>query len=229
MMENNSNEHSPLFIDAQRQNRRRRYSISSPQNFESRAGRTVPQSDIELHRLTRRNFSQTYSISSNFNLLFPSRKISTEKYDILSKLNLGAFGASYLIRDSIDGHMYILKRIDCNLPKLFRERLFEERRLLGCLKSNYILALISSYTDLEHQCYSMKFEYINGRTLKHLVRQYRWLEESAVAFYSAQIVLAFEYLHELNIIYVKPSRKDFNDGLIDLFLEKSQIGNDSFE
>lgn len=197
-MEINSLEHSPLFIDAQRQIRRRRYSISSPQNFDSRAGRTVPQSDIELHRLTRR----TYSISSNFHLLFPVKTTSTEKYDILSKLNLAAFGSSYLIRDSLDGQMYILKRIDCNLPEQFRERLFEERRLLGCLKSNSILALIASYTDVEHQCYSMKFEYIHGRTLKHLVRQYRWLEESAVAFYAAQIILAFEYLHDLNIIYV---------------------------
>lgn len=195
-------ENSPLFIDAQRQNRRRRYSISSPSNFESRAGRTVQQSDIDLHRLSRRTFSKTYSISSDFNRLFPLRKSSTEKYDILSKLNLGAFGATYLIRDSIDGHVYILKRINYNLPEQFRERLFEERRLLGCLKSNYLLALMSSYTDMEHQCYSMKFEYVSGRTLKHLVRQWRWLEEATVAFYSAQIVLAFEYLHELNIIYV---------------------------
>ena len=202
MMEENFSPHSPLFIDAQRQNRRRRYSISSPSNFESRAGRTVQQSDIDLHRLSRRNFSKTYSISSNSHRLFPPRKASTEKYDILSKLNLGAFGVSYLIRDSIDGHMYILKRFNCNLLEQVRERLFEERRLLACLKSNYILALISSYTDMEHQCYSMKFEYISGRTLKHLVRQWRWLEEATVAFYTAQIVLTFEYLHELNIIYV---------------------------
>ena len=55
---------------------------------------------------------------------------------------------------------------------------------------------------MEHNCFSMKFEYISGITLLHLVRQFRWLEESAVAFYSAQIVLTFEYLHELNIIYV---------------------------
>jgi len=201
-MEKSSSNKSYSFIDAQRQNRRRRYSISSPQIFESRAGTPIRQSDINIHRLSRRNFSKTYSITSNSNLLFPLRKNSIEKYDILSKLNFGTFGATYLIRDSNDGQMYILKRINCNLPNEFRERLFEERRLLGLLKSNYILSLISSYIDIEHNCYSMKFEYINGITLLHLVRQIRWFEESAVAFYSAQIVLAFEYLHELNIIYV---------------------------
>jgi serine/threonine protein kinase len=198
-MKKNFSHKSQSFIHAQRENRRRRYSISSPQIFESRAGKTIRQSDINLHRLSRQNFSKTYS---NTNLLFPLRKNSIEKYDILSKLNLGAFGATYLIRDSIDGQMYILKRIDCRLPNQFCQRLFEERRLLGCLKSNYILTLISSYIDMEHNCYSMKFEYINGRTLLHLLRQYRWFEESTVAFYSAQIVLALEYLHELNIIYV---------------------------
>ena len=177
-MANSLSIQSPSFLDAQRQNRRRRYSISSPQIFESRAGRTIKQSDIDLHRLSRRNFSKTYSISSNTNLLFPLRKNQLDKYDILSKLNHGAFGGTYLIRDSLDGQMYILKRQDCHLPDQFREHLFEERRLLGCLKSNYILALISSYIDMEHHCYSMKFEYINGRTLLHLVRQFRWLEES---------------------------------------------------
>jgi len=95
------------FIDAQRQNRHRRYSISSPQIFESRGGTSVRQSDINLNQLSRRNFSKTYSISSNSNILFPLRKNQIEKYDILSKLNLGAFGASYLIKDSNNGQMYI--------------------------------------------------------------------------------------------------------------------------
>jgi len=201
-MEKNSINKSNSFINAQRQNRRRRYSITSPHIFESRGGTAVQQFDIIINRLSRKNFSKTYSISSDSNLLFPSNKNESEKYDILSKLNIGAFGATYLIRDSNDGQMYLLKRIDYHLSNQFRERLFEERRLLGSLKSNYILSLISSYIDKEHHCFSMKFEYISGITLLHLVRQIRWFEESAVAFYSAQIVLALEYLHELNIIYV---------------------------
>ncbi|CAF2630833.1 unnamed protein product [Rotaria sp. Silwood2] len=200
-MEKSFNRKTHSFINAQRQNRRRRYSISSPNVFESRAGTVVGQFDNIINRLSRTNISKTHSISSNSNLLFSSTNNNLEKYDILSKLNIGAYGATYLIRDSNDGQMYILKRIDYYLPDIFRKRLFEERRLLGLLKSNYILSLISSYIDMEHKCFSMKFEYISGITLLHLVRQLRWFEESAVAFYSAQIVLAFEYLHELNIIY----------------------------
>jgi serine/threonine protein kinase len=215
-MEKNLSIKSPSFIAAQRENRRRHYSISASYKFESRAGTPIRRSDIVINRLSRRNFSKTYS---NSNLLFPVINNEIEKYNILSKLNIGMFGASYLIRDSNDGQMYILKRIECQLPNEFRRRLFEERRLLGCLKSNYILSLISSYMDIKHNCYSMKFEYISGITLLNLVRQIRWFEESSVAFYSAQIVLAFEYLHELNIIYVRicSSRKDFRS----IILEKS--------
>ncbi|CAF0821238.1 unnamed protein product [Rotaria sordida] len=200
-MEKNFSIKTHSFIDAQRQNRRRRYSISSPNLFESRAGAIVRQYDNIINRLSRTNFSKTYSISSNSNLIFSSTNYNLEKYDILSKLNIGFFGSTYLIRDSNDGQMYILKRIDYYLPDIFRKRLFQERYLLNFLKSNYILSLISSYIDIEHKCFSMKFEYISGITLLHLLRQVRWFEESAVAFYSAQIVLAFEYLHELNIIY----------------------------
>ena len=199
-MKTSINAKSKSFIDAQRQNRRRRYSLSSPNLFESRAGTPVRQPDAIIRRLSRQNFSKTYS---NSNLLFPLINNETEKYNILSKLNIGMFGATYLIRDSNDEQMYVLKRINLNLSNDFRRRLFDERRILGCLNSNYILSLISSYMDLKHNCFSMKFEYINGITLLHLLRQFRWFEESAVAFYSAQIVLAFEYLHELNIIYVK--------------------------
>jgi serine/threonine protein kinase len=186
---------SPSFINAQHENRRRRYSISSSYKFDSRSGTPIRRSDIIINRLSRRNL--------NSNKLFPLINNEIEKYNILSKLNIGMFGSSYLIRDSNDGQMYILKRIDYKIPDEFRQRLFEERCLLGCLKSNYILSLISSYMDIKHNCYSMKFEYINGITLLHLLRQIRWFEESAVAFYCAQIVLAFEYLHELNIIYVR--------------------------
>ncbi|UJR22507.1 hypothetical protein I4U23_025558 [Adineta vaga] len=189
------------FIDVQRQNRRRRYSLNSSQVFESRAGTVLQHSDIISKKLSLTNFSKTYSITSNSNLLFSSDTFESEKYDILSKLNIGAYGSSYSIRDSNDGQMYVLKRINDSLPDQFRQRLFEERRLLGSLKSNYILSLISSYMDTKHHCFSMKFEYISGITLLHILRQFRWFEESVAAFFSAQIVLAFEYLHELNIIY----------------------------
>ena len=174
---------SRSFIDAQLRNRRRRYSISSPVAFESRAGTSLRLDSVALP--------------------FPLSNVEIDREEILSKLNVGKFGATYLMRDANDGHMYLLKRIDRSLPDEFRRRLFEERRLLACLQSNYILSLIAAYTDVAHQCFSMKFEYVTGWTLFDLVRRVRWLDESTVAFYSAQIVLAFEYLHESSIIYVR--------------------------
>ena len=202
------------FNDVQRRNRRRHvYPINYSNLFESRPGVPDRSVNIIVNRTSRTNSTKAYSNSSDASLLFP---LIQEKYDVLSKLNIGAFGATYLIRDSNDGEMYALKRMNCHLPNVFRKRLFEERRLLGYLKSDYILSLISSYTDMEHNCFSMKYEHIGGITLLHLVRHYRWLEESAVAFYSAQIVLAFEYLHELNIIYVRC--KKFKSRLRNFFL-----------
>jgi hypothetical protein len=63
-MEKNSINKSHSFINAQRENRRRRYSITSPHLFESRAGTPVQQFDIIINRLSRTNFSKKYSISS---------------------------------------------------------------------------------------------------------------------------------------------------------------------
>ncbi|CAF5054541.1 unnamed protein product, partial [Rotaria sp. Silwood1] len=83
------------FINAQRQNRRRRYSISSPNLFESRAGAVVQQYDNIINRVSHINFSKTHSISSNSNLVFSSTNYDLEKYDVLSKLNIGAYVATY--------------------------------------------------------------------------------------------------------------------------------------
>jgi serine/threonine protein kinase len=195
--------------DVQQRNRRRRYSLSSPHLFESRA-----------------HSSNNPPISLPTDQLFPVEDANMEKYDLLSRLSVGTFGGTYLIRDSNDGQMYILKRMSQSLPEHFRQRLFNERRLLGSCKSHYLLSLISSYVDVKHHCFTMKFEYVHGLTLYHLVRRVRRFEESAVAFYAAQIVLAFEYLHELNIIYVRQSAIVVEEEGTSL-LEKFEIRNHS--
>ncbi|CAF0801031.1 unnamed protein product [Didymodactylos carnosus] len=180
--------------------RRRKYSLTSPRIFESSPG--YCQTTV-ISGSKRFNFQQLYSI--DLDTLFPS---SNEKYDIIRKLSSGAYCSSYSIRDSVNNQIYLLKRYELknvspksSLGENIYKRMHEERRLLGALQSNYILTFISSFTEYDQDCYAIKFEYVTGVTLFHLLRRFRWLEEKAVCFYGAQIVLALEYLHELNIIY----------------------------
>lgn len=141
---------------------------------------------------------------------------SNEKFQIVTPLNRGKFGQTFVIRDFNDGRFYLLKQIDHSLPDRFRSYLYQERDLFTRLKSNWILSLISSFFDLDRQCFSMKFELNSGLTLYHLLRRFRWFEESAVAFYAGQIVLVFEYLHDLKIIYVRRKNKpnDFESTIV---------------
>ena len=176
-------------IDVQR--RRRHHSISSPSQFDSRLG-VSPLTMIQ-HRCRPASFKTTTTTTSAEN----------ENHRIICALNRGKFGRTDLVRDVNDGRFYLLKRIDRSLPERLRSALFQEEYLLSCLKSKSILSLVSSYFDPAEQCFTMKFESLSGFTLYHLLRQLRWFEESAVAFYAAQIVLLFEYLHESRIIYVR--------------------------
>jgi protein kinase A len=56
-------------------------------------------------------------------------------------------------------------------------------------------------TFKDEKCIYFLFEFVPGGELFSILRTYRVLSEKAVRFYSAQIVLALEYLHSKKIVY----------------------------
>ena len=81
-----------------------------------------------------------------------------------------------------------------------------EKKILQALTSPFIVKLL--YTFKDNAYLYLGLEYMPGGELfTHLRATGRYSEEMA-RFYSAQIVLAFEYLHHLGVVSVVQSRLD---------------------
>lgn len=79
------------------------------------------------------------------------------------------------------------------------EHTLNERKILSSIDFPFIVSLAYSFKDTSNLY--MVLEYVSGGEMfTHLRKTGRYSEENA-CFYASQIVLTFEYLHHLNIVY----------------------------
>ena len=74
-----------------------------------------------------------------------------------------------------------------------------EKRIMAETDHPFCIRLIAAYKDRTHLY--MVLEICQGGELFSLLQKERKLDEPASAFYGASVMLAFEYLHNRNIIY----------------------------
>ena len=131
-----------------------------------------------------------------------------------------------------DGKFYAMKAI--------RKEFFERKNMFGLLKSERALLATIRHPFITRLRYAFQtprraflvMDYINGGELgRHLKKDpRRFWDEDRVRLYTAQLVLAFEYLHGLGVLYrdLKIDNVMFDaDGhavLIDLGLAKKMAG-----
>ncbi|KAL3900170.1 MAG: hypothetical protein SGCHY_001535 [Lobulomycetales sp.] len=129
-------------------------------------------------------------------------------YQLVKTIGTGTFGRVYLARNSITGAvraMKVLKKSDVVRLKQV-EHVINEKQILHTIKSlhgpqghPFIVNLLDSYKD--HRCLFMLEEFVpGGEIFSHLRRAGRFSNDIS-RFYIAEILLAIEYLHSLDIIY----------------------------
>jgi len=74
-----------------------------------------------------------------------------------------------------------------------------EKRILECVSFPFIVNMVSNFKDNSNLY--MVLEFVPGGELFKHLRNVGKFEETHSRFYAAQIVLAFEYLHHLGVIY----------------------------
>lgn len=74
-----------------------------------------------------------------------------------------------------------------------------ERDILHHLDHPFIVRMLTTFQD--QQCVHLVMEYIaGGEFFSHLRKRVR-LSEDMARFYAAQVVLIFEYLHSMDVVY----------------------------
>ena len=115
--------------------------------------------------------------------------------------HIGSFGKVFLVRDKSNGSLYAMKVLkkDYIIKKNQVEHTKTERSVLGYVRHPFVVGLNMAFQTMDKLF--LVLDYCPGGELFfHLGKVGRFPEERA-KFYAAQITLALEYVHKMDVIY----------------------------
>ncbi|KAL9255188.1 putative serine/threonine protein kinase IREH1 [Drosera capensis] len=132
----------------------------------------------------------------------PSKdRTSIEDFEIIKPISRGAFGRVLLAKKRTTGDLFaikFLKKADM-IRKNAVESILAERDILISVRNPFVVRFFYSFTCRENLYLVM--EYLNGGDLYSLLRNLGCLDEDVARVYIAEVVLALEYLHSLNVVH----------------------------
>jgi protein kinase A len=123
-------------------------------------------------------------------------------FEIMKTLGTGSFGRVILVKyKQGDDKYYAMKILDKQkVVKLKQvEHTLNEKRILASIDFPFLVRMDFSFKDNTNLY--MVLEFINGGEMFSHLRRIGRFSEPHSRFYASQIVLAFEYLHHLDLIY----------------------------
>jgi len=126
---------------------------------------------------------------------------SLDDYTRIKTLGTGSFGRVMLVQNKQTKEYHAMKILDKQkVVKLKQvEHTLNEKRILQAVDFPFLVKLDSHFKDNSYLY--MVLEFVPGGEMFSHLRKSGRFSESTARFYAAQIVLAFEYLHSLDLIY----------------------------
>ncbi|CAD8161756.1 unnamed protein product [Paramecium octaurelia] len=130
-----------------------------------------------------------------------NKQVKLQDFEILQTLGTGSFGRVRLAKQKSNSKHVALKMLKkCEILRLKQvDHISSEFKILQQIQHPFIIELLG-YTQDERYLYFV-LEYIQGGELFTYLRNAGTIENDEAQFYSAQIVLMFEYLHSKTIVY----------------------------
>lgn len=126
---------------------------------------------------------------------------SLDQFSAGRTIGVGSFGRVLLYRHKKTQHLYAAKIM--NKEKMVRMnqvlRVVQEKRILQSVSCKFLVDFRFSFKTNSNLYLLMPF--IQGGELFSYLKQRKRLDPSEVKFYSAQVALAFEYLHSIDVLY----------------------------
>lgn len=131
---------------------------------------------------------------------------SVGDFDKIQTIGSGAFGTVFLVRDKLAFVYHAMKAIEKEsaVKKKSVKQLLLEKKILQGVNFPFVISL--DYCCKDNVYIYFLLPYQPGGELYSLIKRLGVLSEPLVQFYTAQMVLALEYLHHCSVIHrdVKP-------------------------
>ena len=155
------------------------------------------------------------------------------KFEIIRQIGTGSFAVVHLVKKKDTSDLFALKSMSKKplMQKNFLKYAITESRILSVVVCPFIIRL--------HFCFKtprslyMVLDYCPNGSLAGLLAILIKLSEHLARIYIAELIIAIEYLHSLNVLYrdLKPENilidKNLHIKLIDFGLSKESIRNDA--
>lgn len=141
------------------------------------------------------------ALDSSF-LEIPSTPLRStcDDFNILCVIGVGAYGKVFLVQHIKSSRVYAMKRLrKSDMGKSTAEYIRRERNIMTQVTHPFIVKL--HYAFQSYSSLYLVMEYCAGGELFFHLRKHCMLLEDSVRFYAAELVLALEHLHSLNIIH----------------------------
>lgn len=140
-------------------------------------------------------------VFNDFNLGGDSRNLLPAKYKLMKTLGSGGMASVYLAWDQEKKREVAIKmlRVDPSTPTSNKSRFREEMKLARYIKSPHVVRFYEGLYSSEIKYIAM--EYVNGRMLKDIIEENKWLIPEQAVDFAIQIARGFSDIHAQNIVH----------------------------
>jgi len=140
---------------------------------------------------------------SHLKELLKGKKWKFEDFDLRATVGTGTFGRVRVVKikgnaDRSPMALKIMKKSEVIRLKQV-EHVKAEKEILLSISHPFIVNMLAVFQDEKRLC--MLLEYVNGGELFSHLRKEGRLPNDDAAFYAGEIILAFQYLHSIHIVY----------------------------
>ncbi|KAI9373894.1 kinase-like domain-containing protein [Aspergillus egyptiacus] len=128
-------------------------------------------------------------------------KYTLNDFAIQRTLGTGSFGRVHLVQSKHNHRFYAIKVLKkAQVVKMKQiEHTNDERRMLNRVRHPFLITLWGTWQDAKNLY--MVMDFVEGGELFSLLRKSQRFPNPVAKFYAAEVTLALEYLHSLDIIY----------------------------
>ena len=147
------------------------------------------------------NIQKKQSALKKTGKIITNTKVAMDDFEIIKTIGRGSVGKVLLVKYKNTGDLYAIKsmRKDQLLSESLIDNILDEKNILSEGQCEFLLSL-SFFFQSPERVYLVT-PYMKGGDLYHKLKIDGYLPEDLVRFYTAQIAIALQHLHEFGIAY----------------------------